>query len=136
MFMRPASAYEIRDAIGDLADGMPVAPALRFWVQAALSGMCETADRGAQCYRVDLSAVTQHNVDTAELIWPNHPDSPPHPDEVPLQIITDPLRWEQARQQWMAHDPIAWTAFVWRVAVPLVTRLGMRGAWQAVLPDP
>ena len=123
-------AMEIRDAIGDLADGVAVDPTLLPAVRAAVAGLCPTADGGEQQFVVDVSGAGLFNVDTAELIWPWAPNDEIGGDDVPLQALTDPVLWERARSRWDADRPREWAAFVWRIAVPLANRLGFVGAWQ------
>ena len=121
-------AMEIRDAIGELADGHPVDPLLLATVRAAVAGVCPTADQGEREFFIDVSGCGLFNVDTEELIWPHEPGFE-IPDYLPLRILTDSTLWEQARQ-WWDDRPREWTAFVWRFAVPLSNRLGFVGAWQ------
>jgi hypothetical protein len=125
------SAMKIRDAIGDLADGETVASDLMPSVRAAVIGTCPTVDRGEQEFVVGVMQAGLFNVDTAELIWPRDPGHPVCNDnDVLLRVVTDPELWEQARQHWEASQPQEWTAFVWRIAVPLSNRLGLVGAWR------
>lgn len=122
-------AIEIRDAIGMLADGHEVDPRLMPFIRAAVTGLCPTADRGDQQFVVAVDAAHLFNVDTEELIWPIGPEEESS-DNVPLRALTQPELWEQSRRRWEDEHPRAWTAFVWRVAVPLINRLGIVGAWR------
>jgi hypothetical protein len=122
-------AMEIRDAIGALADGHPIDPRLIPFVRAAVAGVCPTSDRGVQQFVADVGGCGLFNVDTEELIWPRGAGDDVG-DDVPLRVLTDRGLWEQARRPWDEDHPREWTAFVWRVAVPLSRRLGFVGAWR------
>jgi hypothetical protein len=126
-------AFDIRDAVGSVADGQPVDASLLPSVRAAVHGLCPTSDRGQQQFVVDVRGCALFNVDTEELIWPRHPDQDIHSD-VPLRILTDEDLWKQTRRWWDEEQPREWAAFVWRVAVPLSRRLGLVGAWERSWP--
>jgi hypothetical protein len=121
------TAMEIRDAIGELADGNSIDSRLLPFVRAAVTGLCPTSDRGEQQFVVDVSGCALFNVDTEELIWPRTPSDAPG-DDIPLRVLTDAELWERARHRW--EDRQEWTAFVWRIAVPLSNRLRFVGAWR------
>jgi hypothetical protein len=123
------TAMQIRNAIGQVADGMEVDPKLIPFVRAAVTGVCPTSDRGDQQFVVNVDTVDLFNVDTEELIWPRDPDEDIHED-VPLHILTQPDLWEHTRRQWDDAYPREWSAFTWRIAVPLANRLGFVGAWR------
>jgi hypothetical protein len=124
------SSIDIRDAVGQLADGGSIDPKLVPFVRAAVAGQCPTSDRGEQEFVVDVSGCGLFNVDTEELIWPQNPGDETGDSYVLLRILTDRELWEQARSRWDEGHPREWTAFVWRVAVPLSYRgLGFRAAW-------
>lgn len=123
-------AAEIRSAIGCLADGEDIEPALLAAARAALAGVCPTADRGSRRFVAALDAAALRNVDTEEVIWPTDPAAPPAPGELPLAVIAAPALWAAAEADWLERDPVAWTAFVWRIAVPLARRLGLPSVWQ------
>jgi hypothetical protein len=122
-------AMEIRDAIGQLADGLPVDPRLLPSIGAAVAGLCLTSDRGDQQFVVDVSGCGLFNVDTEELIWPrgNHEAIG---DDLPLRVLTDRELWNAAHRKWDEEHPREWAAFIWRVAVPLSRRLRFVGAWR------
>src|SRR5687768_5052030 len=119
------SAFQIRDAIGTWADGLPIDPALVPSVRAAVAGACPTSDRGTQRFVVDVSGCGLFNVDTEELIWPRSPDEQVGAADVPLEVLTDRELWRRTAGRWDEEQPRDWTAFVWRVAVPLCRRLGL-----------
>lgn len=96
-----------------------------------MQGAAETSDRGSQIFVVGVDAANQHNVDTEELIWPRDPTAD-YKDDVPLEAISNPELWKEAEAYWMEEDPLAWTAFVWRVAVPLAEGLGIIGSWDKI----
>lgn len=123
------TAMDIRDAIGQVADGQSVEPALVPLVRAALLGPCPTSDLGQQQFVVDVSGCGLFNVDTEELIWPRIIGDDIF-DDVPLRIITAPEIWNETRQRWDEDRPRDWAAFVWRIAVPLCRRIGVVGAWE------
>ncbi len=122
------SAMEIRDAIGQLADGRQIDPELVPFVRAAVDGPCPTSDQGDRQFVVSLDVCGQFNVDTEELIWPVAPDSDAG-DDVSLWALTDRALWERARDRWDGEHPREWTAFVWRVAYPLSQRLVFTPSW-------
>lgn len=124
--MRLFGAMEIRDAIGALADGRPVEAELVEVVRAALNGPVETADRGQQVFVVGVFTADLSNVDTEEIIWPRPVGHVPSDGDVLLTCVTSETEFHAERERWMEEDPVAWTAFVWRVAVPLANRLGLR----------
>ena len=125
------SSMDIRDAIGAFADDGTIAQEYVAIIKAAVQGVVETSDRGSQIFVVGVYAANQPNVDTEELIWPRDP-TVDYKDDVPLKAISNPELWKQAEAYWMEQDPLAWTAFVWRVAVPLVEGLGIIGAWDKI----
>jgi hypothetical protein len=118
-------AMEIRDAVGALADGGPVDPRLVPFIRMAVAGTCPTSDRGEQQFVVGIDGCDLPNVDTEELIWPRPLGDGPDGD-VPLRVLTDQELWERTRSRWDDADPRSWTAFVWRIAVPLSRRLGLK----------
>lgn len=122
-------ATDIRDAIGMLADGCAVDPQLLPVVRAAVAGPCPTSDQGDREFFVDVSGCSLFNVDTEELIWPHEPGFE-DPDYLPLRTLTNAVLWERTGLRWEHDRPRDWTAFVWRVAVPLSNRLGFVGAWR------
>ena len=77
---------------------------------------------------VDVSGCGLVNVDTEELVWPRGAGDDIE-DDVPLAACTDRARWELARRHRDGDCPREWTAFLWRIAVPLSRRLGFAGAW-------
>src|SRR5690348_1988303 len=97
-------AMEVRDAIGQLAEGREIDPRLMPFVRAAVTGLCKTSDRGEQQFVVDVSGAGSFNVDTEELIWPRAPGDDIR-DDVPLRALTDRGLWEQARCRWDEHHP-------------------------------
>jgi len=121
-------AMEIRDAVGELADGYPIDPQLVPFIRTAVTGLCPTSDRGEQQFVVDISGCGLLNVDTEELIWPRHPGDD-RDDDVPLSVLTDRELWERICSRWDEERPRQWVAFVWRIAVPLSRRLGFSTAW-------
>ena len=123
-------AMKIRDAIGELADGCLIDPGLVPFVRAAVTGPCQTSDRGKQQFVVDVSGCGLFNVDTEELVWPGNPGDDWDDAYVPLDILTDRERWEQSHRRWDEERPRQWAAFVWRIAVPLSRRLGFVAAWR------
>lgn len=123
------SAMEIRDAIGQLADGHRIDPGLVPFIRAAVVGPCLTSDDGYRQFVVNVQACGQFNVDTEELIWPVHPDADAG-DDVPLRALTNRALWELARSRRDGQYPREWTAFVWRVAYPLSLRLLFTPAWR------
>jgi hypothetical protein len=125
-----STAMEIRDAIGQLADGLPVDPQLIPFVRAAAAGPCPTADRGAQSFIVDVAGCVQFNVDTEELIWPLGPGKDADEHYLLLAVLSDRDLWERTRARWDEQDARAWTAFVWRVAVPLCRHLAITAPWR------
>jgi hypothetical protein len=122
-------AMDIRDAIGELADGHPIDPELVPFVRAAVAGPCLTSDEGTRQFVVNLLACDQFNVDTEELIWPAHPDAHAA-DDIPLRVLTDRKLWQQMHDRWAGDYPREWTAFVWRIAHPLSLRLPFAPAWR------
>jgi hypothetical protein len=125
------SAMEIRDAIGELAHSGTTDQKYVETIKAAVQGIVETADRGNQIFEVAIYCANQHNVDTEELIWPVEPLDTDK-DSVPLPVISNPELWRKAEAYWIEHAPVSWTAFVWRVAVPLADRLGIVGSWDKI----
>ena len=122
-------AMKIRDAIGALADGRPIDARLVPFVHAAVGSLCPTSDLGEQQFVIDIGGCGSFNLDIEELIWPRGPDDDVG-DGVPLRLLTDAELWEETRRRWDEALPREWTAFVWRVAVPLSNRLGIIGAWR------
>jgi len=129
------NSFDIRDAIGQMADGLEVNERLMPSIRAAVSGICETADRGTQIFVVGIAQSNLHNVDTEELIWPKNPADDPF-DDLPLHTMLDANAWTSAMNQWLNEDPVAWTAFVWRIAVPLSNRLQLTEAWPIIHRNP
>jgi hypothetical protein len=125
------SAMEIRDEVGVLADGGTIDQKYIDIIKAAVQGVVETADKGSQIFVVMIECANQHNVDTEELIWPRDPASNDK-DSVPLEVIANPDLWEKAAAYWLEAAPLSWTAFVWRVAVPLADRLKIIGSWDKI----
>jgi hypothetical protein len=123
-------AMRIRDAIGQIADGIETSPLLLACTRAAVSGFCLTADRGEQEFAVDVSGCRLTNVDTEELIWPRTVGHIGESNDVPLRVLTSPELWSRACVIWEKKDPLAWTAFMWRIAIPLSNRLNLAGAWR------
>jgi len=122
-------AMNIRDAIGEFADGGPVNPKYIDTIKRAVVGAVQTTDRGIQIFAVSVHAANQHNVDTEELIWPNDPECDLM-GTVPLEAISNSILWTKAEKHWQEEDPISWAAFVWRVAVPIANRLRILGSWE------
>ncbi len=125
------SAYEIRDEIGSFADGDRINEKYLPIINAALAGPCLTSDKGPQIFVVNIDCANQHNIDTAELIWPVDPLGSLN-QEVPLQAIIKKEMWLEAKNFWEKEDPISWTAFVWRVAVPIANRLNILSSWSQI----
>lgn len=124
-------AYSIREEIGYLADSEATDEKFLQTIRAALNGPCQTSDKGLQLFVVDLRAVGQFNVDTSELIWPVDPSRDfIQNDEIPLSVIVNQQLWKQLQDLWEKKDPVSWTAFVWRIAVPLANRLNIVGSWR------
>ena len=121
-------AFEIRDAIGQLADGLEVPTELIPVVRQAAQGPCATADRGSQIFVVGVGQAGLLQIDTEELIWPRDPEGDLF-DDLPLAGLWDPDSWYEAAASWQQEDPAAWVAFTWRIAVPLANRLRLVGAW-------
>lgn len=124
------TAMEIRDAIGQLADGLPVDPQLIPFVRAAVAGPCPTADRAQQSFIADVEGCVLFNVDTEELIWPVDPGKDNGEHYLPLDVLSNRDLWERTCARWDEQDARAWTAFVWRVAVPLSRRLAITAPWR------
>lgn len=123
-------AYALRDALGAVADGRVVDPRLHPVLRAALQGPVATADAGLRQYVVGFYAVALANVDTEEVIWPGAADALPAAPDVLLATVTTPALWAAAEAHWLATDAVAWTAFVWRIAHPLVRHLGIAPGWR------
>lgn len=121
-------AMEIRDAVGELADGHSIDPQLVQVIRTAVAGLCPTSDRGEQQFVIDISGCSLLNVDTDELIWPRDPGGDCGDDDVPLSILSDRDLWERTRSRWDEERPRQWVAFVWRIAVPLSRRLELSTA--------
>jgi hypothetical protein len=122
-------AMDIRDAIGQLAEGHAIEPELFEWVrEVVVTGQCLTIDRGMQQFLVDLEGCTLTNVDTEELVWPYDPGSETQ-DHLPLNILVNPVLWQQMQDRWNATEPKIWQAFVERIAIPLTRQLSIVGAW-------
>jgi hypothetical protein len=122
-------AMKIRDAIGALADGRPIDARLVPFVHAAIRGLCPTSDLGERQFVIDIGVCGSFNMDIEELIWPHGPDDDIG-EGVPLRLLTDSELWEATRRRWDEAWPREWTAFIWRVAVPLSNRLAIIGAWR------
>lgn len=114
-----------------MADGCDVDERLIPSVRAAVEGRCETADRGKQIFVVDIAQSNRHNVDTVELIWPRDPADDLF-DDLPLNTMLNANAWTFAMNRWIKLDPVAWTAFVWRIAIPLSNRLKLTEAWPII----
>jgi hypothetical protein len=134
------STEEIRDEIGWFADGDITEEKYLPVIKAAVEGSCLTSDRGMQLFVVSIDAANKHNVDTAELIsavdtsyqfngFDKRSSTCPNYD-VPLNAIVNKDIWLKAEEYWTKEDPVLWTAFVWRVAVPLAKRLKLFGSWR------
>ena len=128
-------SWDIRDAVGLMIDGCEVESCCLPFVRAAVSGTCMTEDKGEQQFVVNMNAVLLHNVDGEELIWPSNPDECAD-SEIPLRVIVDPELWKQFEEEWEPEAPAEWTAFVWRIAVPLVSQLGLVGSWDKIIYPP
>lgn len=98
------TAFEIRDAIGLLADGRMIDTRLIPLVRAAVSGLFPTSDRGEQQFIVGISKCGQFNVDTEELIWPRSPGDDIF-DDLPLRVLTDRDLLKAVCQRWENEDP-------------------------------
>jgi hypothetical protein len=119
---------QIRDAIGLLADtGRIEAQFVRF-ARAAVTGLCPTFDEGETQFGADVSGCNLFNVGTEELIWPWSP-AMEGGDYILLPALTNADLWNKAREIFEESQPVEWTAFVWRIAVPLSIGLGFVGAW-------
>jgi hypothetical protein len=138
------SAYEIREEMGWFADGVATEEKYLPDIKAAVEGPYLTSDQGMQIFVVSIDAANRHNVDTAELIWAmdssyqfnefreitlEGKSYTIHNLDVPLNAIVNKDLWLKAEEYWTEKDPVSWTAFVWRVAVPIANRLKIPGCW-------
>ncbi|MCG6192583.1 hypothetical protein LFX25_04945 [Leptospira sp. FAT2] len=123
-------AFTIRDEIGMLADAVVSDEKYLKAVRSAMEGPCQTSDQGLRLFVVSLIAVNQTNVDTEELIWPIDPSTDTFgTEEIPLCVLTDKDLWLKYEAHWKENDPVAWTAFFWRIAVPLTDKLAILPPW-------
>lgn len=122
---------ELRDAIGQLIDGCDVDEKYIPAIREAVRKSYVTSDKGEQIFVVSVAQAHLFNVDTEELIWCVAQDSETE-DDLPLPVLLDASKWNIALQHWSSENPVAWIAFIWRIAVPLSNRLGFVGAWHLV----
>ena len=126
-------AYTIRDEIGFLADSDVTDKKYLPVIKAAINEFCETSDKGFQIFVASLEAVNQFNVDTSELIWPvDQSRDFSQNEEIPLNAIVNKELWVKVKEYWEIKDPISWTAFIWRIAVPLSNKLNIVGSWRFI----
>lgn len=136
---------EIRDAIGDLCDGVEVEPELVTLARSALRGPVATLS-GVKRFYADLDTLVLEHVDTAEGIWDAPADGVNRlqdgtacfdlaDDEqvfdsavFPLEAFWDRARFERIERAWLESADeerrLQWARFLERVVNPLRARLG------------
>ena len=119
--------YDIRDAIGNFAEGEEILASTIQLVERATEGSIETS-MGKRYFAIDLDSILLENIDLSETIWPEE-----HITEisqnVPLTVLKNQGLWEKAKDYWEKENPKGLEAFIKKIAVPLKEKLNLESNW-------
>ncbi|MCM8542160.1 MAG: hypothetical protein NE328_17960 [Lentisphaeraceae bacterium] len=119
--------YEIRDAIGDFAEGEEILPSTIQLVERATEGSIETS-MGKRYFAIDLDSILLENIDLSETIWPEE-NFPEISQNVPLTVLKNQSLWEKVKDYWAKENPKGLEAFIKKIAVPLKEKLSIKSNW-------